>query len=53
MKDERLTSVTPKLPSRSIPRISYPIFLRRLQVPCAQFEPLIHDNEGDEESSFT
>ena len=42
MKDKRLTSV-PKLPSRSITRISDPISLRRLQVPCAQFEPLIHD----------
>ena len=51
MKDTRLTSV-PKLPSRSITRISYPISLRRLQVPCAQFEPLIHDNEGDAESSL-
>ena len=51
MKDKRLTSV-PKLPSRSIPRISYPISLRRLQVPCAQFEPLIHGNEGDAESSL-
>ena len=27
-----------------------PHFLRRLQVPCAQFEPLIHDNEGDAKS---
>ena len=49
MKDKRLTSV-PKLPSRSITRISDPISLRRLQVPCAQFEPLIHDNEGDAKS---
>ena len=48
--EERLTSV-PKLPSRSIPLIPYPIFLRRLQVPRARFEPLIHDNEGHTESS--